>query len=342
MKYSDCVEFDLLYDSMIKCKRNVLWKDSVSSYYMNGIEKTLYLSNKLKTNTFIQGNIYKFKVYSPKERDIISIPFRDRVYQRSLNDNIIYDIMTKSFILDNCACQKGKGTDFARNRFKMFLRKFYNHHKIDGYILKIDIKGYYPNMKHDVAEDLFKQKLDSETYNHVKEILSYQYTGTIGYNPGSQLVQIIGISVLDKLDHIIKEKLKIKYYVRYMDDLMLIHNDRKYIEYCLSYIKEELLKIGFQININKTKIINVTDNIPFLGFNFRLTNTGKVLMVVKQESVRRIKRHIKHLIKYAKINNINKCEVDASLSSLLAFISKGNSYKLIKHIKQYYYKLWRN
>lgn len=342
MKYKECIKFDSLYESMMKCKRNVLWKDSAANFYMNAIEKTINLSNQLIDKTFKQGKIYQFKVYSPKERDIVSIPFRDRIYQRSLNDNIIYDVMTKSFILDNCACQTGKGTDFARTRLKKFLRKFYINHNVNGYVLKIDIKGYYPNMSHLFVEELFKSKLDEDTYNSVLDILHKQYPGDVGYNPGSQLIQIAGISLLDKLDHFIKEKLKIKYYVRYMDDLIIIHNDLTYVESCLEYIKIELSKIGFEVNDKKTKIVNITNNISFLGFNFRLTKTGKVLMIVKQESVRRIKRHLKHLVKYAKVNHIYKCEVDKCLTSLLAFISKGNSYKLVQHIKKYYNNLWRN
>lgn len=100
----------------------------------------------------------------------MSISFRDRVYQRSLNDVGIYPAMTKGFIYDNAACQKGKGADFARNRFKCHLQRYYRKHGCDGYILKMDVRGYYPNMRHDVAKAVFQEKLDPEVYRRAAVI----------------------------------------------------------------------------------------------------------------------------------------------------------------------------
>lgn len=341
MNYKECIDFDTLYLSMIKCKKNVLWKDSVAHYYLNGINETLKLSNKLKSGTFESRNPYTFTIFSPKRRDIVSVSFRDRVYQRSLNDNNIYPIMSKSFIYDNCACQIGKGTDFARNRLKHFLHKFYNKNKNTGYVLQIDIHGYYPNMSHELIENLFKNKLSNEMYKSILEILHKQYIYDIGYNPGSQLIQIAGIAALDKLDHYIKEKLKIKYYLRYMDDSIILNESKEYLEYCLKQIKMELNKIGFEVNPGKTRIYKITDKIPFLGFNFNLTKTGKVLMIIKPSKIKQVKKHLKHLVKRSKNNKMTKQEVDTCFKSCIAFIKKGNSYNTINKLKAYYNNLWR-
>lgn len=223
------IGFEPLLDSMYKCKKGVIWKDSVAHYYLNGIEETLKLEKQLREGTYKARKPVCFKVTHPKERDIVSISFRDRVYQRSLNDNAIYPQMSKGFIYDNMACQKGKGTDKARNRLKAFLQKYYRKHGTDGYVLQCDISGYYPNMKHEVALETFKKKLDGWTYEKTETVLNEQYDGDTGYNPGSQMVQIAGISVLDELDHYIKEVLRIKYYIRYMDDFILIHESEEYL-----------------------------------------------------------------------------------------------------------------
>lgn len=82
----------------------------------------------------------------PKKREAISIMFRDRVYQRSLNDNIIYPAMTKSFIYDNCACQKGKGTKFAKDRLVRHIQRAVKQWGLDLYVEQFDIKHYYENM----------------------------------------------------------------------------------------------------------------------------------------------------------------------------------------------------
>ena len=92
-----------LYDSMLKCQQGVLWKDSVASYRMNAIERTLNLSRDLYSGRYKAKPTVKFRITSPKPRDIASITFRDRVYQRSLNDNVVYPVMSRSFIYDNYA-----------------------------------------------------------------------------------------------------------------------------------------------------------------------------------------------------------------------------------------------
>lgn len=109
------ISFDALYESMLKCKCGVIWKQSVSSFVLNAIPNILRLERELNNGTYVPRPPREFLITYPKKREAVSIAFRDRVYQRSLNDNQIYPQMVKSLIYDNCACQKGKGTDFARN-----------------------------------------------------------------------------------------------------------------------------------------------------------------------------------------------------------------------------------
>lgn len=150
----DIRDFEYLYQSMEQCKNNVLWKESVSSFTLNGIKNCLKLEEELKRGTYKARPTYSFKITYPKERDIMSIHFRDRVYQRSLNDNILYPTMTRSFIYDNCSCQKGKGTDFARKRLKCFLNRYYRKYGNQGYVLQIDLKKYYPTMSHKAVKEI--------------------------------------------------------------------------------------------------------------------------------------------------------------------------------------------
>jgi len=88
----------------MKCKKGVLWKDSVASFYLRAGEKLMHLSKQLQDGTYKAKPPVHFMVTSPKPREIASIAFRDRIYQRSLNDNIVYPVMVKSFVYDNFAC----------------------------------------------------------------------------------------------------------------------------------------------------------------------------------------------------------------------------------------------
>lgn len=98
------IGFDALYESMMRCKQGVIWKDSVAAYYHRAIERTEKLCADLHNETYKAAPPKHFTITSPKPREIASIAFRDRVYQRSLNDNVVYPVMTNGFIYDNAAC----------------------------------------------------------------------------------------------------------------------------------------------------------------------------------------------------------------------------------------------
>lgn len=218
--------------------------------------------------------------------------------------------MTRSFIYDNCACQKGKGTDFARGRLKCHLQRCYRKNGLDAWVLQCDINHYYDNMRHDTTNALFREKLPVEYADRVCRILNEQYLGDTGYNPGSQVVQIAGISVLDRLDHKIKERMHIKYYIRYMDDFILIHHDRNYLIKCMHEIQEELAKIGLELHPKKTKLYRVGKGIPFLGFKFRLTETGKVVMSILGDNVKNEKRKLRKMVKLVVKGRRTKEKID--------------------------------
>lgn len=334
------IGFEAIYNSMLKCKKGVIWKDSAASFHLNGIEQSLKLSKELQNGTYQSRPPKKFMITSPKPREAVSISFRDRVYQRSMNDNVIYPLMSKQFIFDNLACQKGKGTDLARDRLEEFLHKFFRKHGICGGVLKCDIHGYYPNMHHDVAEGIFQERLPPVIYQRTERILREQYKGEIGYNPGSQLIQIAGISVLSPLDHFIKERLRIKFYLRYMDDFILIHENIEYLEYCKNEIAKFLENDGFQLHPKKTQISPVSEKITFLGFEFRLTSTGKVIKTVCSETVRRERRKLRHMVAKSKRGEMPRKKVDEGYKCDKAHLAKGNSFKLIQRTDKYYKQLW--
>ena len=334
------IGFDALYDSMLKTRKGVMWKDSVMAYNLNAVERTMNLERDLKNGTYKAKPPIHFVITSPKRREIASITYRDRVYQRSLNDNAIYPIMVKSFIRDNCACQKGKGTDDARERLKVHLQRFYRKHGAWGYVAQFDIHGYYPNMSHEYAESVFKRQLDTETFERTCTILREQYEGDKGYNPGSQLIQIAGISVLNELDHYIKERLRCRYYIRYMDDFLILHHDENELKALFTEVQKRLESIGFELNPKKSKVYSMAYGIDFLGFNWRVTETGKIIRYVRTENIKRERRKLRRLADKSKRGLIPREKVDESYRAWRNHAEKGNSYNLLKRMDMYYRDLW--
>lgn len=338
--FEQVASFEALHQSAMKCIRGVLWKDTPADFFLNNLEETRRLERQLQNGSYRARRPKKFKIYYPKERDIVSVHFRDRVFQRSLNDNILYPKICTSFIYDNMACQKGKGPDLARRRLKCFLQRHFRKHGTQGYILKCDIKGYYPNMSHRVVRECFRKVVDGWTYEQASTILDSQYDSEIGFNPGSQMIQIAGIGILNAVDHYIKEKLGIKHYIRYMDDFILIHPDQQYLLKCKVKIAQMLCGLECRFNTKKTDIIPLSRGITFLGFHFRLTHTGKVIMTLNSDNVRHERRKLRKLVHLARKGLRTREKVDECYNSWKNHAAKGNSYKLLQRMDRYYQGLW--
>ena len=333
--------YEALWASMMKCKAGVIWKDSVATFFLNGVQEIRKLSEELKNGTYKERPHRFFTVTSPKERRIMSISFRDRIYQRSLNDIVIYPEMVKHFIYDNGACQKGKGTKFARERMKCHLQRYWRKHGLDGWILKMDVKGYYPNMRHDVAKETFRRYLPANVQARAEKILD-SFPGDVGFFPGSQIIQIAGISVLNGIDHYVKERLRVKYYIRYMDDMIILGNDRSELERIREDVAEKLGEIGFALHREKTRIIPLREGVMFLGFHFRLTETGKVILLIDSNRVAAERRKLKRMSQLVKAGKMTREKADECYRSWKAHAENGNSWRLIRKMDRYYMSLWED
>ena len=331
---------DALFDSMNKCAKGVRWKGTVAYFRHNWTDEIPKLSDQLHNGSYKERRAKFFTITEPKVREIMSIHFRDRVYQRSLNDVAIYPQVSRSFIADNFACQKGKGTLAARQRLEEYLHRYYRKHGTDGYILKIDIKGYYPNMNHRFAEKMLSEYLDDDTYQMAARVLQH-LPGEVGYNPGSQIVQIVGITALDDTDHYIKERLGVKYYIRYMDDFLIIHHDRETIEGYLTAIRAKLEGQGMRINASKTFIQKVRDPVTHLGFIYRLTPSGKVVVLADPAKIKHEKKKVMRMIAKVRKGEMTKHDVDVHFKAFKGSVRYGNSHQLIYRLNRWYESLWK-
>jgi len=331
----DVISFDALWASAVKCCLGVNWKPSVKQFMNNLAFEILRMSTALALGAWVNGRPQEILILYPKKRQGLSIKFPDRVYQRSINDNVLYPEMVRHFIAGNCACQKGKGPDYARMLLKKYLWNFYANYGLDGYILQIDISGYYPNMRHDKVKECFREYIPWDVEQHIEEVLDQQYVGDVGYNPGSQMVQIAGISLLNHLDHHIKEDLRRRYYLRYMDDFTIIGRTAEELQVVLDDIKIRLADLGFSVSEKKTHIQPLSERFRFLGFDYKMTDTGKIIMTVNPESVKHERKKIFRLNMLAAQGEITYDKVDECLNSYVAHLEHGNSDNLIVRLREY-------
>lgn len=331
----DYLSFNNMYKGLKKSCRNVRWKTSVTSFEINAIKNTRKALDELESESYKISNYKTFTIYEPKKRIIKATKIRDRQIQRCLCDNYIYENLTKSFIYDNCACQIGKGTDFALNRMKTHLSKYYRRYRTtEGWYLKCDIHHFFESIDHGVAKKFIRKYIkDDFIYNEICKIIDS--FGECGIGLGSQVSQLIALTYLNELDHIIKEKYKIKYYIRYMDDFILIDNNKEKLKECKHFIEEYLSSLNLSLN-KKTTLQKLKFGIKFLNWKFSLTNSGKVIMTQNAQKIREKKQKLKYMHDL----NLGNETASKTLESMITHLSKGNCNKYIYELKSLYKNLF--
>ena len=327
---------EALFDSMMKCRRGVGWKYSTQSYCLHALKNVINLANEIKSGEYKEGRPRMVAITYPKKRTAMSIPFRDRTLQRSINDTVLYPRSVRSFVYTNFACQKGKGTDAAREYWRAALHRAYlKYGTSDFYVICGDFKGYYDNMRHDITNAMFRAKLDDWSGYWVTRTLDKQYSGDKGYNPGSQMVQIAGISYLDRFDHFMKEKLRLKIYARYMDDFLAVCKTEEEGCAILEVVNEEAQKIGLKLHPEKSRVVKVKDGALFLGFIYRLTDSGSVLMLRDPQRIKETRRKYRRLVNRIKRGEIAPEKLDASYQGVRACMEKGTNKRLIRRMDDF-------
>ena len=329
-----------LYRSAYKCFKGVGKKHSVQNYKLHVVANTVKLARAHRTGTYKAKPPKIVPIEYPKKRTAMSIALPDRISQRSLNDLSLYPQATRHFIMDNCACQKGKGTDFARERMKAILRKAYVTYGTNDFkIVEVDVKGYYDNMDHAVISKMFMEMVDPWTAKQANEILDKQYSGVTGYNPGSQTVQIAGIAFLNKSDHHMKEVVRLRLYIRYMDDERILARDDAGAELILREVKSEAEKVKLTLHPKKTKVVSAKDGTVFLGFLFRVTDTGRVLVSCDPAKVKANRRKMRRLANKIKRGESDPDVLSESYGCIRAHISRGNTYGIRRRMDALYHQL---
>lgn len=328
--------FNNIYDSFSECKKGISWKGSVKSYNINRLKYSYKAYTSLKDYSYKFKGFVEFSIYERgKKRNIKSIHISDRVIQKCLCNSIV-PALSNSFIYDNGASLKGKGTSKAMDRFKCMLDRHYRKYGNEGYALLIDDSSYFERLMHATI----KNKL-FETYHDKKIIgLSIMYLNKenelsgrgqgIGLSLGCQPNQIYAVGYQNEIDHFAKEKLKLKAYIRYMDDTVILHRSKNYLKKCLEKIKEMCKEIGIVLNPKKTQIVKIKKGVKFLKTMHYLTETGKIIRKPWKKSVVRMRRKLKKFKNMLEDGQMSFSDIRTSYGSWRGYIKKFNSYRTIR------------
>lgn len=328
-----------IYDDIIakntKNKKRIL---NFDNYY---IENIMHIQNVLSHEAYIPNHYNIFVISESKIRIIMSQNIHDKVINHLVSYFILKPAIEPCLIEQNIATRENKGTDYGIKLFKRYINEI--KMKYDTfYVLKFDISKFFYNIDHEVLKNLVRKKIKDKkalkivfdiiestdkdyVNNNITSLVNHckrkhndpriieqldnvpLYRKGKGLPIGNMTSQLLAIFYLNELDHYIKEKLKIKYYIRYMDDGVLIHHDKEYLKKCLNEINDIIVnKYKLQLN-RKTKIYKSNEKIEFLGFNYYLKNK-KLITKVKTATKKRYKKKLKYLKKndYEKYLRVSK------------------------------------
>ena len=322
--YSHIADFENLHAAYLKARRNKRFKPDVLRFSANLEANLVALREELLDKTYCTGEYYVFEVYEPKKRIVAALPFRDRVVHHAIC-NVIEPIWEARFIHDSYACRVGKGTHAGADRVTEFLRRAKREWE-EVYVLKLDIKGYFPSVDHGVLLGLLERRIAcKDTRRLIRGIVESWPVdgGEKGIPIGNLTSQLFANVYLHEMDKFVKHELRARFWVRYMDDAVIIHGDKAWLTETKLQLAGFLAKcLALTLN-SKTNIFPLAQGINFLGY--RIWPTHRLL---RKSSAKRMRRRLKRFKRGYSKGNIGLDHINASIQSWLGHCRHADTYKL--------------
>jgi len=337
--YEKIISFENLWEAAKKARKGKRFRESAMAFDVELEKNIIRLQNELKNGTYQCGRYREFYVQESKKRFICAAPYRDRVVHHALC-NVIEPIFEKTFIDDSYACRKNKGTHKAVERFSSFLRNPENR-----YALKCDIMKYFQSIDHEILLGQISKKIAcTQTLHLIRQIVESGNTitrqqETIDYVDGDDLLTPLerhkGIPIgnltsqffanvyLNPLDHFVKETLKCRYYIRYVDDFVIVHHNKLFLQQCRKHIESFLETLRLRIHKDKTQVIQSGQGIDFLGYRVFPTHRR-----VRKSNVKRYKRKLRKMQAGYASGKMNLKDIHQRIASWLGHVRWADSYRL--------------
>ena len=365
---SELLTIEEVFNAYYECRKTKRYSKSALNFEVNLEERLVELFYELKNHTWQPGRYNAFIVTKPVRREIFAAPFKDRIVHHILI-NRLNQTFEKYFIFDSYACRKGKGTHAAIKRVEHFVKSESHNGKRQAWVLKLDIKGFFMN----VDRNLLWQKLScfiDERYSHSADFEKYLAKTIIFNDPSKNCVlrspkeewlplprdkslftakencglpignltsQVFANFFLTELDHFVKHELRIKKYVRYVDDCVFVSSNKSLLKTIIKKVRS-FLKNQLNLTLHPKKIYlqSVYSGVEFLGTFIRPEFT---------QSSRRVKNNFVQTLKNAaesaekqKPSTQKVKKIFASINSYLGILGHYKNYKFTRIQIMFYFK----
>lgn len=284
-----------IYQAYRRCRRHKRGTINALIFEHNMEENLVSLHEELTAGTYRPGRSMAFLVEKPKRREIFAADFRDRVVHHLLVGHLEPE-WERRFIHDSYACRKGRGTHKAVERLRSFTRKVTANKTRLAWYLQLDVRGYFVTIDRNILYDrlaahesdpavrwlirviLFNEPTRSCRFRDARradfECLPphktlFKARNGCGLPIGNLTSQFFANVYLDALDQFVKHQLRVRYYLRYCDDMVLLSKEKAELEQWEEEIKVFLAhRLRLQLN-ERRKLRPISDGIDFLGYIVR-------------------------------------------------------------------------
>jgi RNA-directed DNA polymerase len=335
-------DFANLLQAARQAQRGKRFRDNVLAFNYR-LELSLeQLQQSLLDQTYQPGAYKVFEIYDPKPRWISAAPYPDRVVHHALC-NVIIPLFERGFIPDTYANRVGFGTHRALKRFTQFTRSY-------PHVLQCDLKKYFPSIDHEILKTQIRHRIKcEETLWLIDAIIdgSNAQEPVLHYFPGDDLLTPInrrhGLPIgnltsqffanvyLNGFDHFVKEQMKIRAYLRFVDDFALFSRDRSQLVTARPILEAYLRSLRLTLHPLKSQLFETCYGANFVGF--RILSTGaafprKIRIRVRNDNLRRARRRLQQLQRYYAQGLIEREKLTQRLQSWHAHLLHGHTYRL--------------
>lgn len=352
-------------EALAKCRKGVNWKSSVQSYTQNAITEINTVLNSLHNGVLPElASIRRIELYERgKRREIVPITIRDRMTQRVLCDYALVPRLEKTLIYDNGASMKGKGVEFTRNRLNKHLRQAIREYGTDFYALVFDFKSFFDSIPHQTCLKVLNKYFSDKRIKGLTMAIIRSYQKSVvklipdekernkmlalinsnrshGICLGSQISQIMALVVPNDLDHYVKDYMGVKHYIRYMDDGVVLSNDKDFLHKLYDGMQAVSKELGLTFNSKKTRIVKISRGFVFMKVRYRVTSTGKIVRTLAKSGTIRMRRKLKKYKHLVSSGQMTLDDVYNSIQSWLAHSQIAKSYHTRKSMLKLYNELF--
>ncbi len=324
--YNDIISVDNLLVAWREFRHGKQSKPDVQEFGRHLMSEILSLHHDLMRKTYQHQGYKAFKISDPKPRDIHKASVRDRLLHHAVY-RVLYPFFSRKFISDSHSCQIGKGTHRALDRFRSFSRRVSRNDTRHAWVLKCDIRKFFASIDHMTLKAILADHInDPDTLWLLDRIISSFHSTRpgVGLPLGNLTSQLLVNIYMNEFDQFVKHGLKQKYYIRYADDFVFLHEDQIVLMEVLPKVHdflEERLKLS--LHPDKVYLKTVASGVDFLGWVHFPRHR-----VLRTATKRRMFRNI-----IAKRSAGDPDKLDATLSSYLGMLKHGNAHKLKNEVQ---------